>query len=136
MRRMNNSNKKVFLYKQYPNDRYLLNKHKIIQIKLENLIDPSKRKYYDKVSNKLPTLTLFSSMFHFYALWKRQKIGDSCINQLIEILILYIEALIMVMRLDAYSLIYQNHLKRCDISVKLLCNFMKLIKRFRKNTKS
>ena len=41
----------------------------------------------------------------------------------------------MVMRLDAYSLIYQNHLKRCDISVKLLCNFMKLIKRFRKNTK-
>ena len=101
MRRMNNSNKKVFLYKQYPNNRYLLNKHKIIQNKLENLIDPSKRKYYDKVSNKLPTLTLFSSMFHFYALWKRQKIGDSCINQLIEILILYTGALIMVMRLDA-----------------------------------
>ena len=114
MRRMNNSNKKVFLYKQYPNNRYLLNKHKIIQSKLQTLIDPSKRKYYDKVSNKLPALTLFSSMFHFYALWKRQKIGDSCINQLIEILILYIGALIMVMRLDAYSLIYQNHLARCD----------------------
>ena len=71
---MNNSNKNVtekcFFYKQYlgkMQNRYLLNKHKIIQNKLETLIDSSKRKYYDKVSIKLPSSNHFSPMFHFYA---------------------------------------------------------------------